>query len=60
LLLKGQKKNKLKGKSQEEIYDAMNAGEWSHHKNTRGNSLFSLANLMASLIYKIKHPKESH
>lgn len=52
-----EKKNKLKGKKQGEMYDAMNAGELSLHGNMQGNPLFFLANIMASIIYRIKHPK---
>ncbi|UII56533.1 DUF3949 domain-containing protein [Cytobacillus spongiae] len=49
-------KNKTKGKTQGEMYEDMNAGEAILHENMQGNPLFFLANLLASLIYKRKHP----
>ncbi|WP_318508744.1 DUF3949 domain-containing protein [Bacillus sp. T3] len=53
-----EKKNKLKGKKQGEMYDAMNAGELSLQRNMQGNPLFFLSNIMVSIIYRIKHPKD--
>ena len=54
-----EKKNKSKGIHQGEMYDSKNAGELSLHGNMQGNPLFFLANIMASVIYKIKHPKDT-
>ncbi|WP_226672072.1 DUF3949 domain-containing protein [Rossellomorea aquimaris] len=50
-----EQKNRLKGKKQGEMYDAMNAGELSLHGNMQGNPLFLLANLFASILYRMKH-----
>ena len=50
-----EQKNRLKGKKQGEMYDAMNAGELSLHGNMQGNPLFFLANLLASILYRLKH-----
>ncbi|PFA62895.1 DUF3949 domain-containing protein [Bacillus sp. AFS015802] len=50
-----EEKNRLKGKKQGEMYDAMNAGELSLHGNMQGNPLFLLANLFASILYRVKH-----
>jgi Protein of unknown function (DUF3949) len=55
-----EKKNKLKGKTQGEMYEAMNAGEQSLHGNMQGNPLFFLANILASIIFRIKHPKDKN
>lgn len=46
-----EEKNRLKGKKQGEMYDDMNAGELSLH----GNPLFFLANLFASILYRVRH-----
>lgn len=53
-----EKKNKLIGKTQSEMYDEMDASELVMHGNMQGNPLFFLANIMASIIYGIKYPKE--
>jgi hypothetical protein len=50
-----EQKNRLKGKKQGEMYDAMNAGELSLHGNMQGNPVFFLANLFASILYRMKH-----
>ncbi|MCC5804385.1 DUF3949 domain-containing protein [Rossellomorea vietnamensis] len=50
-----EEKNRLKGKKQGEMYDDMNAGELSLHGNMQGNPLFFLANLFASILYRVKH-----
>jgi len=51
--------NKLRsnGKKQSDMYDQMNAGELVLHENVQGNGLFFLANILASIIYRIKHSK---
>ncbi|UTE78462.1 DUF3949 domain-containing protein [Rossellomorea sp. KS-H15a] len=56
IALKGEEeKNRLKGKKQGEMYDDMNAGELSLHSNMQGNPLFFLANLFASILYRVRH-----
>jgi hypothetical protein len=50
-----EEKNRLRGKKQGEMYDAMNASELSLHGNMQGNPLFFLANLFASILYRVKH-----
>ncbi|MCR8848200.1 DUF3949 domain-containing protein [Rossellomorea sp. SC111] len=50
-----EEKNRLKGKKQAEMYDAMNVSELSLHGNMQGNPLFFLANLFASILYRVKH-----
>ena len=50
-----EEKHRLKGKKQGDMYDAMNAGELSLHSNMQGNPLFFLANLFASILYKVRH-----
>jgi Protein of unknown function (DUF3949) len=50
-----EEKNRLKGKKQGEMYEAMNASELSLHGNMQGNPLFFLANLFASILYRVKH-----
>ncbi|MGG0737546.1 DUF3949 domain-containing protein [Niallia taxi] len=52
-------KFKAKGKTQGDMYDEMNAGEQALHSNIQGSALFFLANIMASIVYKLKHPKTS-
>lgn len=49
--------NKLRsnGKKQSEMYDKMNAGELVLHENAQGNGLFFLANIFASILYRIRH-----
>lgn len=56
-LKREEEKNRRKGKTQGEMYDKMNAGELALHENIQGNSLFFLANIFASILYRIKHPK---
>lgn len=53
-----EQKNEMKGRTQGEMYDDMNAGEQVLHGNMQGNPLFFLANLMATILYKIKHPND--
>ncbi|KML39335.1 MULTISPECIES: DUF3949 domain-containing protein [Bacillaceae] len=48
-------KNKAKGKTQGEMYDSMRVDELVLHENMQGNPIFFLANLLASVIYRIKH-----
>lgn len=53
-----EKKNELRGKTQGEMYEALNAGEQSLQGNMQGNPLFFLGNILASILYRIKHPKK--
>ncbi|WP_226668098.1 DUF3949 domain-containing protein [Metabacillus litoralis] len=48
-------KNKTKGTTQGEMYEKMNPGESMLHENAQGNPLFLLANILAAIIYRIKH-----
>ncbi|WGG46428.1 DUF3949 domain-containing protein [Rossellomorea sp. DA94] len=50
-----EEKNRLKGKKQGDMYDAMNVSELSLHSNLQGNPLFFLANLFASIMYRVRH-----
>ncbi|MCA1053987.1 DUF3949 domain-containing protein [Rossellomorea aquimaris] len=52
-------KNRRKGRKQGDMYDRMNAGELSLHGNMQGNPLFLLANIMASILYRIKHANKN-
>ena len=54
-----ERKFKAKGKTQGEMYDEMNAGELVLHSHIQGNALFFLANIMASIVYKMKYSKTS-
>lgn len=47
-------KIRLNGKKQSEMYDKMNAGELVLHENAQGNGLFFLANIFASILYRIR------
>lgn len=51
-----EKINRLKGIKQGEMYDKMNVGELELQYNIQSNPLFLLANVFASVIYRIKHP----
>lgn len=53
-----EEKNKMKGKTQGEMYDNMDVGELALQENVQGNPLFFLANILASILYRIKHPKK--
>ncbi|MEH7444536.1 DUF3949 domain-containing protein [Bacillus sp. JJ1122] len=46
------------GKKQSDMYDKMNAGELVLHENVQGNGLFFLANILASILYRIKHSEK--
>jgi Protein of unknown function (DUF3949) len=50
-----EEKNRSKGRTQGEMYENMNAAELALHSNMQGNPLFFLANVLASIIYWIKH-----
>ncbi|NRD77081.1 DUF3949 domain-containing protein [Bacillus sp. BRMEA1] len=54
--LKQQEKvNRLKGLGQGDMYDRMSASELELQYNVQSNALFLLANLMASILYRMKH-----
>ncbi|MBM7603734.1 flagellar basal body-associated protein FliL [Metabacillus crassostreae] len=48
-------KSKANGENQGEMYEKMNPGKSLLHQNAQGNPLFLLANIIASIIYRIKH-----
>ena len=50
-----EKKLRASGKKQSEMYDRMNAGEQVLHENAQGNGIFFLANILASILYRIRH-----
>jgi hypothetical protein len=50
-----EKKLRAIGKKQSEMYDRMNADELVLHENAQGNGIFFLANILASIIYRIRH-----
>lgn len=50
-----EKKFKANGKKQSEMYDQLNAGELVLHENAQGNGIFILANILASILYRIRH-----
>jgi hypothetical protein len=58
VLKEEEQKIKKKGKTQGEMYDNMDAWELALKENIQGNPLFFLANILASIIYRIKHPKK--
>lgn len=47
--------NKKKGKSQGQMFEDMEFGQQVLHANVQGNLLFLLANIIATIVYKIKH-----
>ena len=57
-LKKEEKKYKIIGKKQGDMYDEMDASQLILHQNMQGNPIFFLANIMSSLIYWMKHRKE--
>ncbi|OIU69646.1 DUF3949 domain-containing protein [Rossellomorea aquimaris] len=58
-LKREEEKHRKKGRTQGEMYDSMNAGDLALHSNMQGNPLFFLANILASIIYRVKHRKKS-
>ncbi|MEL3970970.1 DUF3949 domain-containing protein [Rossellomorea oryzaecorticis] len=59
VLKKEEEKYRKKGLTQGEMYDKMNAGELALHSNMQGNPLFFLANVLASIIYWLKHREKT-
>ncbi|WP_045516896.1 DUF3949 domain-containing protein [Neobacillus niacini] len=47
--------NEKKGKSQGEMMEDMEFEEQVLHANVQGNMLFILANILASIVYKVIH-----
>lgn len=47
--------NKKKGISQGQMFEDMEFGQQVLHANVQGNLLFLLANIIATIVYKIKH-----
>jgi hypothetical protein len=52
---KMRKENEKKGKRQGEMMEDMGFEEQVLHANVQGNMLFFLANILATIIYKVKH-----
>lgn len=52
---KMQKVNEKKGISQGEMMEDMGFEEQVLHANVQGNMLFILANILATIVYKVKH-----
>lgn len=50
--------NEKKGKSQGEMIEDMEFQEQLLHANVQGNVLFFLANILATIIYKVKQRKK--
>ena len=52
---KMRKENEKKGKSQGQMMEDMEFQEQILHANVQGNLLFFLANILATIVYKIKN-----
>lgn len=52
------KANEQKGISQGEMMENMKFEEQLLHANVQGSMLFFLANILATIVYKIKHRKK--
>lgn len=52
-------KQRLKNKSHNEVYDSMSFEEQELHYNAQGNLLNFPSNLVAQLIFTLRHRKES-
>jgi hypothetical protein len=52
---KMRKENEKKGKSQGEMMEDMGFEEQVLHANAQGNMLFILANILATIVYKVRH-----
>jgi Protein of unknown function (DUF3949) len=59
-LKKEEEKHRKKGRTQGDMYDKMNAGELALHSNMQGNPLFFLANILATIIYRLKLPAKNN
>ncbi len=60
LLKETQKRNKERGVSEEDHYDQMSFETQQLHFNAQGNLLFIGANLLATLVYKLKNRKKNN
>lgn len=47
--------NKAKGKSQGQMFEEMEFGQQVLHANVQGSLLFFLANMIPTIIFKMKH-----
>ncbi len=56
---KMRKENEKKGKSQGEMMEDMGFEEQVLHANVQGNMLFFLANILATIVYKVKHREKA-
>jgi hypothetical protein len=56
---KMRKENENKGKSQGEMMEDMEFEEQVLHANVQGNVLFILANILATIVYKMKHREKA-
>jgi hypothetical protein len=52
---KMRKENEKKGKSQGEMMEDMGFEEQVLHANAQGNMLFILANILATIVYNVRH-----
>jgi ABC-type sulfate transport system permease subunit len=52
---KRRKNNEKQGISQDEMMENMKFEEQVLHANVQGNMIFILANIFATIIYKVKH-----
>jgi hypothetical protein len=52
------KEHEKKGISQGEMFEEMEFEHQQLHLNAQGNFLFLLANILATILYKIKHRKK--
>jgi hypothetical protein len=56
---KMRKENEKKGKSQGEMMEDMEFEEQVLHANVQGSVLFILANILATIVYKMKHREKA-
>jgi hypothetical protein len=56
---KMRKENENKGKSQGEMMEDMEFEEQVLHANVQGSVLFILANILATIVYKMKHREKA-
>lgn len=56
---KMRKENEKKGKTQGEMMEDMGFEDQVLHANVQGNMLFILANILATIFYKVKHRKKA-
>jgi hypothetical protein len=56
---KMRKENEKKGKSQGQMMEDMEFEEQVLHANAQGSMLFILANILATIVYKMKHREKA-